>query len=122
MNNFYKAIIAGSRSFNNYAYLKEKVNEILEEIKKQYDVVIISGAAKGADSLGELYAEEMGYKIEKYPANWGLYGKSAGYKRNLQMGEVCNGAIIFWDGKSKGSKHMINIMKKLVKPFRIVYV
>jgi hypothetical protein len=75
----------------------------------QKDVEIVSGTAAGADTLGERYAQEKGYEVKKFPAQWDLYGKSAGYKRNQQMAEYADGLIAFWDGKSRGTKHMIDI-------------
>lgn len=77
---------------------------------------IISGTANGADKLGERFAKEYNLKIKRFPANWDLYGKSAGYKRNEQMALYAkedNGILIaFWNGKSKGTKHMIDIANK----------
>lgn len=101
-----KVIIAGGRNFNDYNKLRESCDNILVN---QKDVEIVSGTAAGADTLGERYAQEKGYEVKKFPAQWDLYGKSAGYKRNQQMAEYADGLIAFWDGKSKGTKHMIDI-------------
>ena len=115
MENF-KVIIAGSRGFSNYKLLKEKCNEYLREKRKEYNIIIISGGARGADTLGEKYAQDEGFSLEKFPANWNKFGKSAGFRRNEQMAEVADALIAFWDGKSHGTKHMIEIMenKKLL--------
>lgn len=115
MENF-KVIIAGSRGFSNYKLLKEKCNEYLREKRKEYDIIIISGGARGADFYGEKYAQEEGFSLEVFPANWNKFGKSAGFIRNEQMAEVADALIAFWDGKSNGTKHMIEIMedKKLL--------
>jgi hypothetical protein len=113
-----RIIIAGSREFNNYAILKHNVIKILLEINpvNNIEVEIISGTAKGADQLGEKFAREFNYKIKRFPANWDLYGKSAGYRRNEQMAlytKEDNGVLIaFLDGKSKGTKHMIDLAYK----------
>ena len=106
----FKVIIAGSRDFNDYNLLKEKCNYQLQNIKDE--IVIVSGTARGADQLGERYAKEKGYKIESHPANWDLHGKSAGYIRNEEMAKCSNALIAFWDGNSKGTKHMIDLAKK----------
>lgn len=102
-------IIAGSRDFNNYELLKKECDTYLSTYK---NVVIISGGARGADSLGERYAKERGYEIDRYPANWDEFGKSAGYIRNTEMADNADILIAFWDYKSKGTKHMIDIAKK----------
>jgi hypothetical protein len=106
-----KVIIAGSRSFNDYELLKERCDYWLgNEIK--IDLQILSGTANGADKLGEKYALERGYKVIKFPADWETYGKKAGYLRNKEMAKVGDILIAFWDGKSKGTKHMIDLAKE----------
>ena len=112
-----KVIVAGGRDFNNYELLKEKLDFYFKDIIP----VIICGEAKGADSLGRRYAEEKGLDILSYPAEWDKYGKSAGYKRNEQMAAEAEALVAFWNGKSKGTKHMIDTMIRLNKPVRIVY-
>jgi ABC-type enterochelin transport system substrate-binding protein len=112
-----KVIIAGGRNFNDYNKLIESCDNILVN---QKDVEIVSGTAAGADTLGERYAQEKGYEVKKFPAQWDLYGKSAGYKRNQQMAEYADGLIAFWDGKSKGTKHMIDIANKMGLKVRVV--
>ena len=112
-----RVIIAGSRNFNDYGILKKKLNAIL---KNQKEVTIISGTANGADKLGERYANDNHLKLEQYPAMWDLFGKKAGYMRNEEMVKVADAAIVFWDGKSKGSKHMIDISKKYNLKLRII--
>ena len=79
---------------------------------------IISGTAKGADKLGEAFADKCHIKVKRFPADWITYGKSAGYIRNEQMAKYAMSdnsygvLIAFWDGKSKGTMHMINLAKK----------
>lgn len=101
-----KVIIAGGRDFDNYDLLKSTCDYLLQYY---YDIEIVSGTAKGADSLGERYAKEKGYPIKQFPADWDARGKSAGYKRNSDMADYGNALIAFWDGKSKGTKHMIDL-------------
>lgn len=84
-----------------------------------HDIIIVSGGASGADAIGERYAQENGFKVEKYPADWEKYGRSAGPRRNKQMAEVSNYVICFWDKKSKGTKSMIECAKRLDKPIKI---
>lgn len=112
-----KLLIAGGRDFNDYELLKTWCNAV----SKNYKILeIISGTAKGADTLGEVYAKEHNIPIKRFPADWETYGKKAGYLRNVEMGNYCDNALIFWDGESKGTKHMIGIMNKLNKKYKVV--
>jgi hypothetical protein len=104
-----KIIIAGSRNFNNEELLFQKCGSI---ISKNTVTEIISGNSKGADQLGEKFAIANGISVKKFIPNWQFYGKAAGEKRNIEMAKYANGLIAFWDGKSKGTKNMIEIAKK----------
>jgi hypothetical protein len=104
-----KIIIAGSRNFNNEKLLFQKCGSI---ISKNPVTEIISGNSKGADLLGEKFAIANSLSVTKFIPNWQLYGKGAGEKRNIEMAKHANGLIAFWDGKSKGTKNMIEIAKK----------
>lgn len=79
----------------------------------------MSGGCSGADKIGEQYAHENNFQIEYYHADWKTYGKSAGPKRNKQMAEKCDYVICFWDGKSAGTKSMINFAQQLNKLIKI---
>lgn len=104
-----KVIIAGGRDFNDFEMLKNFCDSVLVNVEKP--ISIVSGVAPGADSLGEKYAKLRGYTIVQFPADWDRYGKSAGYRRNSEMAEYGDALIAFWDGKSKGTEHMINLAK-----------
>ncbi|AHX01094.1 hypothetical protein M316_0029 [Nitrincola phage 1M3-16] len=115
-------LIAGSRGFKNYKLLKRT---ILDWIKENYtgnieDLCVISGRARGADRLGEHFAEEIGCNVDLYPADWEKYGGSAGYIRNAEMIKVADVAFIFWDGKSRGTKHSIDLCRKKGVPVCLV--
>lgn len=110
--NTFKVIIAGGREFNDYPLLKAKVDASLNTKSKTHKIVIVSGKARGADSLGERYAAERGYEVSAHPADWDAYGKSAGYRRNAEMAQEADALIAFWDGKSRGTKHMIDLAEK----------
>ena len=99
-----RVIIAGSRSFVNYNLLAERISKLPIKI-----TTIISGAARGADQLGEWYGHVHDIPVEKFPANWKKYGKRAGYLRNVEMADNADALIAFWDGTSRGTQHMINI-------------
>ena len=77
------------------------------------DVEVVSGRAMGADMLGEIYADENNHSIKHFPAEWDKHGKGAGFIRNGEMAKYANLLIAFWDGESKGTKHMIETAKRL---------
>lgn len=106
----FKVIIAGSRTLTpSYFVTLFNVCEYLlkQKTEKSIEIEIVSGKAKGADLLGEAYAKLKGYGIKQFPAKWSEKGKSAGYLRNVEMAQYANALIAFWDGKSKGTRHMI---------------
>ena len=104
-----RVIIAGSRNYSNYQELVSFCDQVLSGTES---IEIVSGTARGADSMGEKYANEREYKIARFPADWNKYGKSAGYVRNKEMADYADGLIAFWDGQSKGTLHMINLAKE----------
>lgn len=114
-----KVIIAGSRDFNDYELLKNKCDKILSQ---QSEIEIISGTAKGADTLGEKYAKEKGYVITKFPADWENKGNSAGYLRNEQMAKYADTLIAFWNGRSCGTKHMIDLAYQYKLKVRVIFI
>lgn len=114
----FRVIIAGSRKFSDYELLKQKCDKILETVNRP--IVIVSGTANGADKLGERYANERGYKIKKFPADWDTYGLGAGYRRNQLMAKYSDALIAFWDGISKGTRHMINLAEQEEIKIRII--
>ena len=114
-----RVVIAGCRDYDNYDEAKAYIDICLSNIRKTNEIIIVSGGAKGADSLGERYAEENGFKVEKYPADWVRYGRSAGPRRNRQMAEISDYVICFWDGESRGTRSMIESARKFGKPVKI---
>ena len=103
--------IIGSRDFTDYRCLKETLDSHFSFNIKDVDY-IVSGGAKGADTLAERYAREHNIPIKIYPAQWKTFGKSAGYRRNIEIIENSDIVFAFWDGKSKGTKHSIDIANK----------
>ena len=104
-----KTIIAGSRTATDYKHLILAIDYArLEGIEV---TEVVSGTARGADQLGERYAEEVDMPLHKFPADWDKNGKRAGYLRNVEMAENAEALIALWDGESRGTKHMIDIAK-----------
>jgi len=116
----FKVIVAGDRDFDDYGLLCESCDRFLAQKHQTHSIVIVSGAARGADTLGERYAQERGYSIEQYPADWEHAGKAAGFIRNAQMASVADALIAFWDGQSKGTAHMIELARKHELQVRVV--
>ena len=85
----------------------------------------MTGCARGADQIPYEYNNIINSNreipIKEFPADWDKFGKSAGYVRNREMAEYCDAAIIIWDGKSKGTKHMIDIMFEYPDKPTIIY-
>jgi hypothetical protein len=98
-----RTIIAGSREITDYSLLLKAVESArLEGIEI---TTVISGGARGVDSLGERYAAENNIPLERYIPDWSV-GKSAGFIRNQQMSEVADACIAVTNG-SNGTKDMI---------------
>ena len=108
-----RIIICGTRTFDNYLLLCQTLDKI---ITNPAEAEIVSGRAKGADTLGERYAKEHNIPLVMFPAQWNLYGKSAGFRRNAEMLKYAKQkdpvVIAFWDGISHGTKNMIDISRK----------
>lgn len=120
----YKLLIAGSRTFNNYSLLEDEIVKFCQdkEIKISPDsLIIISGTAKGADKLGELFAYKQELFVKRFPADWERFGKAAGYFRNEDMAKEADAGLIFWDRKSKGTKNMISCLSYEGKTTRIIF-
>jgi len=114
-----RIIVAGSRTFADYALLDRKLSHILQRLTPD-DTVIVSGTARGADRLAEHWAGQHRFEVLRFPAQWNVHGRRAGYVRNEQMLEVATGLVAFWDGQSRGTAHMIDIARK--KGIKVVVV
>lgn len=104
-----KVIIAGSRE----GVTQEDVDVAV--IMSGWDnqiTEVVSGRARGADRFGEIWAGRRGIPIKQFPANWNKHGKAAGAIRNQQMAEYGDALVAIWDGKSRGTKIMIDMAEK----------
>lgn len=111
-----KVIIAGSREIINLELVLYAIEDSGFDITE-----VVSGKARGVDTIGEAYANMMGIPIKVFPAEWNKYGKKrAGPIRNREMALYADAAIIVWDGKSTGTFNMIENMKKVNKPYFLV--
>ena len=95
-------------------FLFKKMDQLTKKVTTR--IVVVSGTARGADQLGEAWARARGHAIEQFPADWENLGRSAGYRRNVEMVATLkerDAVVAFWDGKSKGTKHTIDIASAL---------
>lgn len=105
-----RVIVAGSRSFDDYKLLCDTLAVQLIGLPKS-DIEIVSGGARGADTLAHRYAVDNGLAFKLFPPDWSR-GKRAGYERNEQMAVYADVCVVFWDGVSKGTSHMIDLARK----------
>lgn len=101
-----KTIIAGSRSISSYALVHRAIEAsgIADQITE-----VVSGHAAGVDITGEKWANSKGIPVKVLPAEWGIYKKAAGKRRNIEMALYADALIAIWDGRSTGTKHMIKV-------------
>lgn len=107
-----RIIIAGGRNFAHPPSVHVAMQPVVAWVQRNgYELIVVSGGAQGADMLGECWAKKNNVRCELYPAQWNTHGRKAGYLRNQQMAGVADGLLAFWDGKSRGTMHMINIAR-----------
>lgn len=109
----YRVIVAGGRLFDDYDFMDEKLQVLLKEKLKTHNVIIVSGGAKGADTLGERWAEAHGVKCIRYPALWEVHGKRAGFIRNQEMADNADALVAFPVNQSNGTRDMIFRARRL---------
>ncbi|PRY29829.1 uncharacterized protein DUF2493 [Spirosoma oryzae] len=121
MEEEFKVIIAGTRTFNDYKLLNDTCLAMLSQKMRTHNVSILCGGAKGADLLGYQWAQENRLPVHDFPADWRRHGRSAGHLRNAQMVEVADAAIFFWDGVSTGTAGCIELARFKGIRIKIVY-
>jgi hypothetical protein len=107
--------IIGSRSFNNIELIQEVLKEYIYTTK-----MVISGGAKGADKLAQDWAIQNDIPVKIFLPDWTKFGKAAGVIRNKQIVLDADFCIIFWDGKSKGTKNTIELCIKLNVKYKLI--
>lgn len=109
-----KVIIAGSRDVNDYSLVVKAIESSGYNITE-----VVCGCAIGIDTLGEQWARANNIPIKEMPADWDRNGRAAGPIRNRQMAEYADAAIVVWDGKSLGSRNMVENMIRRKKPYYV---
>ena len=112
-----KLAVVGSRTFNDYDLLKSKLDAIHQ---RKPITLIVSGGAKGTDSLSEKWAKENNVETLIFIPDWEKYGKKAGFLRNEDIIKNADAVVACWDGVSKGTLSSINLAKKQGKSCLIV--
>jgi hypothetical protein len=112
-----KVIVAGGRDFQDFDLLSKKLDILFS---KRADVVIISGMADGVDSLAVKYAEDNKLRVSEFPAQWAKHGRASGFRRNVEMARYADACVCFWNGKSPGTKHMIDTAQRFGLKLRII--
>lgn len=114
-----KVAIVGDRNFIDYSYFKW----IIDSYRNKYGIsFIISGGARGTDSLAERYAKENEISYTVFVAEWSKYGNGAGPIRNKKIVENCDVMIAFLAKESKGTKNSIEQAKNSSKPVLIINI
>lgn len=111
-----KVLICGSRNINNPALILRAVEQ-----SGMNPTHIISGGARGVDTLVRHYARSAGIEFTEYLADWDKYGKRAGFLRNITMIGVSDAVIAIWDGESRETKHSIDHATACGKPVFVLY-
>ena len=102
-----KVIVAGSRSIADIKVVTQAIEESGFEVDE-----VVSGTARGVDTIGEEWAKSKGIPVKKFPADWNGLGKRAGFVRNAEMADYADALVAVWDGKSRGTENMIEQAKK----------
>ena len=109
--NAVKVIIAGPRDYHDYISVLMAMHLCGFQVTE-----VVSGRARGVDTMGERWADEHGIPIKPFLAEWDKFGKSAGMRRNGQMANYADAAVVLWDGYGRGSGNMRQQMLDRKKP------
>lgn len=109
-----KVAVVGSRGFDDYGRLKA----VLDGFNV---TTIVSGGAKGADLLGERYADENNLEKLIFLPDWGTHGRAAGFVRNQDIIDNADMVVACWDGKSRGTRDSMKKTHQQKKNLMIIY-
>lgn len=109
-----KVAIVGSRE---YARM-DKVCDFVRSLPA--GTTVVSGGARGVDSVAEEIAIRCGLDVVVFRADWNGLGKRAGFARNKTIVEAADRVVAFWDGVSRGTAHTINLARKVGKPVEVI--
>lgn len=113
-------LVAGSRTLRDYWMLEQVLlSFILDNGIERGSMSLLSGGAKGADFLAEVFAARHNIPMLVIEPDWKVYGKRAGMLRNSTMVTRCTHACVFWDNKSRGTAHTVELLGKSGKSYRV---
>lgn len=119
----YRLAVCGSRSFTDYKLFDQVMLNLLSEGSlSRVPITILSGGARGPDTMAIQFARKQSLPLEVFPADWASYGRSAGIRRNRTMADSAHGVLAFWDGKSPGTDHMISYAGSIMLDVFVVRV
>lgn len=115
-------LVGGTRTFADYELLCSKLDAYTAELER---LVVVTGAAKGADTLAEKWAADRRHHVMRFHADWAAHGKKAGPIRNAEMAAYVAGrddrwAVFFWDGTSPGTRDCVTRCKAAGIPTKVV--
>jgi hypothetical protein len=133
VNNAFRVLVCGGRDYGwkifsngrremdieQIRFLNTKMNSLLLAAKEfDKDLIVIHGAAQGADTFAGEWAKSRSLIIEEYPADWSKHGKSAGFIRNAEMLKLGNPDLVIAFPGGNGTKMMCEIAEKAGVPVR----
>ena len=113
-------LVSGSRDFPHPHLVRHTIQNVITS-----EDFLMHGCARGVDTWADETAKACGATVIRRPADWDRYGKHVGYLRNEQMLNEARQhpdllVVIFWDGQSRGTKHMIDLCKASHIPIRLI--
>ena len=103
----FKLAIVGSRAFVDLDLVRRYVRS-LDPAK----VIIYSGGARGVDRAAATEGRRLGFEVVELLADWDGEGRSAGFNRNERLVDLVDGLVAFWDGKSRGTAHSVELARR----------
>lgn len=114
----FTVVVTGSRSWTDVRYIRAAFDQLI--LRHGKDIRVINGTAPGADRLCAGIARQYELDVVDMPAEWNKYGRSAGFRRNIEMLDLDPDLVLaFWDGESRGTQHTISEARKRYIPTHV---
>jgi hypothetical protein len=98
--------IVGSRGFDDYTSMCQVLSALTPQV-----TMVVSGGAKGADTLAERWAYANSIPCKVLRPDWSK-GRGAGHIRNSDIVRMSERVVAFWDGVSPGTKSTIDMARR----------